>query len=133
MIIERTGCPDATAGGSGGFGLGFDLGPAIAQGDGQVEHQVLGGGVRVDAEKTLALELEDGSRRGARQAGFDLAAGEHLQRIGVEIIEEGLAFFRLYWGSGTVNRRSYMRTSASRACWADTQWMVPRTLRPSGA
>ena len=36
-------------------------------------------------------------------------------------------------GRSDVNRCSYRRTSASGACWAETQWMVPRTLRPSGA
>ena len=32
-----------------------------------------------------------------------------------------------------VNRWSYSRTSAVAACAADTQWIVPFTLRPSGA
>src|SRR5271157_4247179 len=36
-------------------------------------------------------------------------------------------------GSSLVNRFSYKRTSASIACSAETQWMVPFTLRPSGA
>src|SRR5439155_8722932 len=32
-------------------------------------------------------------------------------------------------GSGTVKSRSYNRTSASKACAALTQWIVPLTLR----
>jgi hypothetical protein len=33
------------------------------------------------------------------------------------------------FGFGTVNSRSYKRTVAGTACAADTQWIVPLTLR----
>src|SRR5207244_4141233 len=51
----------------------------------------------------------------------------------------GFSFASYVWpsgtspGSGLMNRWSYRRTSASTAWAADTQWIVPLTLRPSGA
>src|SRR4029453_12349205 len=58
---------------------------------------------------------------------------------GTKTSEAGLSVAVNSWpsptasGSGTVNSLSYSRTSTSRACRADTQWMVPCTLGPSGA
>ena len=79
---------------------------------------------------TLPLELKARARRGVRQARLELAAGQHLQRLRVQV---GLPVVLVGVGVGRGEQVSYSRTSASTAWAADTQWIVPFTLRPSGA
>ena len=57
----------------------------FAQRHGAVEDQAAGGRIRVHAEIAEPLELEPRARRGALQARLDAAAGQHLQRIRVNV------------------------------------------------
>ena len=71
--------------------------------------------VGVDAEVAEALELEAAAGLGAGEARLDLAAGQHLQRVGIQAGLEvlGLASRPLL---DRLKRWSYSRTSASTAC-----------------
>src|SRR5262245_53609252 len=63
----------------------LDLGPGVAQRDGAVEDRTRRPRVDgVGAEVAVALELVAASRGGAGQARLELAAGEPLQRGGIE-------------------------------------------------
>ena len=64
----------------------------ILQADGTVEHQMLGGRVLgIGAEVAQTHELEAHGCLGVLQALLHLAAGENLQRVGVQTSQEVLA------------------------------------------
>src|SRR5262249_51198219 len=64
-----------------GRGVRFlDLRPLIAQGDGAIEDEACGPRIRIDSEVAEPLELIEGARGRMREAWFDLAAGQHLER-----------------------------------------------------
>lgn len=61
---------------------------AVLQADAPIKDQMAGSRVLVQAEISLAQELEAGGRGGVGQAGFHLAASENLQRIRVQAGDE---------------------------------------------
>jgi len=52
-------------------------------------------GVGVEAEVADALELESVFKFGVRERRLKFGAGENLERVGVEIVEDVLAFFEV--------------------------------------
>ena len=73
----------------------FDLGPGVFEGEGAVEDQIARSGVGIEAEVADALELEAVLQLGVGERGLQLGAGEDLQRVGVEIVEDVLAFGKI--------------------------------------
>ena len=69
-----------------------DLCPAVFQGDGAVEDEPPTRRIRIHAEVAKAFELISRSGLRIAQARLHLAAGQHLQRCGVQICREILAF-----------------------------------------
>src|SRR5260370_13022109 len=63
--------------------------PGIAQADGAVEHEMAWRRVRIAAEITLPLSLDGIAGVCGSKLRFELAARQHLERIGVEIGDEG--------------------------------------------
>lgn len=70
------------------------------------------GAVGIQTEVTEPQKLKCGRGLCFRQRSFHLAAGQHGQRIGIQIIQKILSPES---GSATENRLSYSRTSASTA------------------
>src|SRR6187551_1900609 len=79
--------------------LRFDLwsvfrdvfGEGIAQADGPVKNQLAIGGVRIEAEIALPLELYRRAAARVRKRGFDPRVAEHFQGIRIEVRGEILA------------------------------------------
>ncbi len=74
----------------------LDLGPGVAQRHGAVEDWLSGCGIGIDAEVAQAFELIAAARRAAsREAGLQFAAGQHFERIRIQVGGEILALFGL--------------------------------------
>ena len=63
----------------------LDLRPGVAERHGAVEHRLAGRSVRIDGEIAQALELEAIAGLGRSEARLEAAAGQHLQRLGIQV------------------------------------------------
>ena len=104
---------------------------AVLQGDGPVEHQsVRAWNLCCPRRSSPAAGTGSGRGPGRRPERPPACSRSSTSReLG---FRQSRKFLSPASGSGSVNRLSYRRTSASTAVAASTQWMVaPFTLRPS--
>src|SRR5215510_3559579 len=64
------------------------LGPGVTQADRAIEHELVGGRVRVEAEVALPLELHGLAGPGRGQRRLDASISERFERIRIEIADE---------------------------------------------
>ena len=113
--------------------LRLDLRPGIAERDGAIEHERARATSRSSPSRSIPFARTDSATRPDRCAtlGSILASRTTTSDSGFTTSMNPSSSTSS--GSGTVNSLSYSRSSQVNACGADTQWIVPCTLRPSGA
>ncbi len=80
----------------------LNLRPGVAERHRAVEDQSAWRGIGVDAEVAEALELIARTGLGVRERRLDLGAALHLERFGIQVIEEVFGRGRVFVGEETI-------------------------------